>query len=120
MKYKIGDYISIENDYLKNNKLKIVGVIKSPLYLSNDKGQSNLLSGKVNYYAYIFTSNFNKDKYSDLYIKVKDDKLNDISKIIEKIKSITSKTYEVKYADTINEYKNLLDSKEKEYLNLKP
>ena len=119
MKYKIGDLITIDSKELNNKELKITGVVKSPLYLSSDKGQSNLLSGKVNYYAYIFTSNFNKDKYSDFYIKVKDDKLNEISKIIEKIKSITSKTYEVKYADTINEYKNLLDSKEKEYLNLK-
>lgn len=113
MKYKIGDYISIDNDYLKNNKLKIVGVIKSPLYLSNDKGQSNLLSGKVNYYAYIYHSNFNKDKYSDYYIKLKNNtKLDDV---VSEVKEIISNTFEVKYASTISEYTNTLSEKENEF-----
>ena len=119
MKYKIGDFIEIDSKDLNNKKLKITGVIKSPLYLSSDKGQSNLLSGKVNYYAYVSYDNFNKEKYSDCYIKIKDNKINDIDKIIDNIKNITSKTYEVKYADTINDYKTLLETKENEYLNYK-
>lgn len=57
---KIGDFIELKvenskNDdgeeiqYLKENNLKIVGVVESPLYISSDRGTSTLGAGKVNY-----------------------------------------------------------------------
>lgn len=80
---KIGDTIQLEieptkNDngdeiqYLKNNEMKIVGTIKSPLYISNDRGTSNLGTGKINYYAYIPKENVNTEIYTKIYVKVKD------------------------------------------------
>ena len=66
-----GDNIS----YLKNNKLKIVGTVQSPLYISKDKGTSKLGSGKVNYYVYILEDNVNaNDIFTNIYIRVKDSK----------------------------------------------
>ena len=67
--YEIGDEITIESDLLKEKKLKIVGVIQSPEYLAIDRGNSTLLSGKINYYVFVNEANVNSDIYSDLYIK---------------------------------------------------
>ena len=81
---KIGDTIELEIeknkdsdgneiDYLKNNKLKIVGVVQSLMYISSDRGNSKLGAGKVNYYLYVNQNNINAtDVYTNLYIKVKD------------------------------------------------
>ena len=81
---KIGDTIFVEVeqttndngdniDYLKNAEMKIVGTVQSPLYISRDRGNSQLGAGKVNYYMYIPEDNINaKDVYTQIYIKVKD------------------------------------------------
>ena len=80
---EIGDTIQLEieptkNDngdeieYLKNNEMKIVGTVKSPLYISRDRGTSNLGAGKINYYTYIPKENVNTEIYTRIYVKVKD------------------------------------------------
>ena len=65
---KIGDYIEIEENLsedeeanFKNTKLKVVGIVKSPLYISRDRGTTNLGSGKIAYYIYV-------NKWERLYI----------------------------------------------------
>lgn len=64
-----------KNNYLNQEEVKIVGTIQSPLYISRDRGTSNLGAGKVNYYVYIPEENINaKDLYTSIYIQVKDAK----------------------------------------------
>lgn len=101
---KIGDTIEIEIEntknsdgeeieYLVNKKMKIVGTIKSALYISRDRGTSSLGSGKVDYYLYINKDNINaKEVYTNIYIKVKDsDKLetssNKYKELISNVKT---------------------------------
>ena len=55
------DEIILNNKMLDEKELTIVGVIKSPLYLSSNKGTTNLLSGVVNHYGYINIENINSD-----------------------------------------------------------
>lgn len=89
-----------EISYLKQDEMKIVGVVKSPLYISRDRGTSKLGSGKVNYYIYIPQENINeKDIYTSIYVQVKDAKkyttssdeyeeyVNKVKNNIEEIKS---------------------------------
>lgn len=104
---KIGDTIELniaksknyngeEIDYLKQNKLKIVGTVQSPVYISKDRGNSKLGAGKVNYYMYIDKENINaKDIYTNLYVKVKDTD-----------KYTTSKD---QYKETVQNVKNEID-----------
>lgn len=62
-----------EIEYLEEKELTIVGTIRSPLYISSDRGTSTLGAGKVNYYMYISKENIKaKDIYTNIYIKVKD------------------------------------------------
>ena len=101
---KIGDTITVDiedtqNDdgekikYLKTNELKIVGAVKSPLFIARDRGTSKLGSGKINYYIYISEDNINaSDIYTNIYVTVKDaEKYETSSKeyedYIEEIKS---------------------------------
>lgn len=45
--YKIGDTITIEDDNLKEQTLEIVGFVKSPLYVSRERGSTKLLMVKL-------------------------------------------------------------------------
>lgn len=89
----IGDYIEISNQ-----KLKIVGIVKSPLYFSVYRDSTTIGNGKIDYYAYTISDFFNESTSTDLYITVDDcknlttdsekynEKVNDVIKEIEKIK----------------------------------
>ena len=64
-----------EIDVLKNKELTITGTIKSPLYISRDRGSSNLGAGKIDYYMYVTSDNiYPTDIYTNIYISIKDAK----------------------------------------------
>lgn len=100
--YKINDIITIEDDLLNESEFKIVGFIKSPLYLSSNKGSTNLLSGRVNYYAYVNKNSINSDLYSNIYIKLNN--LKSIDKVVKDIKEVGKDAIEVRYKEVIEEY----------------
>ena len=61
-----------EVEYLNKNILKIVGTVKSPLYISRDRGTSSLGSGKIDYYIYVPKENIKANEiYTNIYIKLK-------------------------------------------------
>ena len=91
--YKIGDSIYLDSDDVKNKELKIVGIVKSPLYVSDERGSTNLLTGKINYYLYTDISNFNTDVYTEAYIDIDSD--NDI--------------FDSKYEDEVDDYEKELE-----------
>ena len=82
---QIGDTVDIEIEdttdvygnkktYLKNSKMKIVGTVQSPIYISRDRGTSKLGTGKVSYYMYIPKENINaNDAYTSIYLRVKNE-----------------------------------------------
>lgn len=102
---KIGDIIQVdvektkndngdEIEYLKNNQLKIVGTIQSPLYVSRDRGTSKLGNGKINYYMYISKDNINANEiYTSIYVTAK----------------TTEQTASTKYEDYIEQIKNNIE-----------
>ena len=115
-KKEIGDTIKIEventkNDegeeieYLNQSNLKIVGTVKSPLYISRDRGTSKLGAGKIDYYVYISKENVKANEiYTNLYIKVK-----------EAEKYITSSDKYEKYIEEIKKnIENIKEERQKE------
>lgn len=104
---KIGDIIEVEVEettkdnedkvtYLKNSQMKIAGTVRSPLYVSRDRGTSKLGAGKINYYIYISNDNINSsDIYTNIYVKVKN---------AEKYQTSTEK-----YEDYIEEVKDNIE-----------
>ena len=73
---KLGDTIKIlDDETFKNNELKIVGVVKSSIFISSvavspNRGNTNIGSGKVNYYIYTLNDNFNLEYYTEVYLYV--------------------------------------------------
>ena len=95
-KIKIGDEITLEEKLdedeessFKEKKLKVVGIVESPLYISAERGTSSLGDGKVDYYIYINKENINSDIYTEIY-----------AKIDSKNESTTSSEYE-KYVEKV-------------------
>ena len=97
---KIGDKIIVEveqisdddgekRDYLKQKEMTIVGTVKSPLYISRDRGTTNLGSGKINYYMYINSKNINVPEiFTSISIKVDTDEITSSKKYEEKVEEV--------------------------------
>ena len=124
----IGDTLSIdENSSLKQSKFKIVGTVKSPLYIGNltpaaNRGNTTISSGRVDYYAYIDSSSFDMDYDTEVYITVTKAKkeitdsknyLSFINKTTKDIKNNKSFIEESRYNELYNQGKKEID-KEKE------
>ena len=103
---QIGDTITLEADdtlsepNLKNKEIKIVGTIRSPLYISRERGSTKLASGKINYYIYVPQSEITSNIYTEIYIKVKgaeeldtftDEYTNKIKEVKDSIKEIAER-----------------------------
>lgn len=95
--YKLGDKITIDDNILKEKELTIVGFVKSPLYVSLERGSTKLLNGKVNFYMYSLITNFDSDVSTEVYIDLntEDSTFSD--------KYITLRDSEVKKLESITE-----------------
>ena len=146
-KYKIGDYITVnpeeietsltkvedveensENNesgsIVKENKLKIVGTIKSPLYISRSRGTSKLGAGSVNYYMFMPKENINMDVYTIAYVSVEDaknlktyeDDYNDkVEKVLNNIKEILEERKQIRYNEIIDSATEKLEEAQNKY-----
>lgn len=119
--HKIGDKITVEDDNLEEKTLDIVGIIKSPIFTSLERGTTKLLSGKVNFFMYVPKDNFNIDYYTSAYVKLNNNlstfssEYEDI--IVKKAKDfekLTESISEVRYNEEIEKAnKEIKDSEDK-------
>lgn len=80
--YEIGDTLTIEaNDYLKEQTITVVGFGKSILYLNLERGSSQLGSGRVEGYGYVYDLQVEGDLYSA--VRVYDTDIKTIEEIID-------------------------------------
>lgn len=127
----IGDYIEIrenlsedEESSFINTKLKVVGTVKSPLYISRDRGTTTLGSGKISYYLYVNKDNIVSDIYTEIDISVTGTKkllaLSDeydslISKVKDNLENIKENRQEARYNELINEANQKLNDAQNEF-----
>lgn len=115
---------SEEVSVVKNNKIKIVGTVKSPQYISRSRGTSKLGSGTVNYYMYIPKENINMSVYTVAYVTAdgaieletyneKYDEL--ISNIKDKIEEISEERKQTRYEEIVNEATEKLNDAQNKY-----
>ncbi len=75
--FKIGSVITIEGEgtditaSLSNTEYTIVGIIRTPLYMSYERGNTNIGTGKLGTFVYIPSDNFKSDYYTSMSIKIK-------------------------------------------------
>ena len=121
--YNIGDSIKInaekieddegnEKELLKQDTIKIVGIVESPMYISRERGSSKLGSGKVNYYMYIPKENITQNIYTNVYVKVAganklacyDKKYDDlVDNVKDKIEEISDERKQARYNEIYSE-----------------
>lgn len=74
---KIGDEYIIESDkdtmgYFNSKSYKIVGFVKSPVYIDKQsRGSTNIGTGSIDYFAVINESDINMDVYTEIYVRFK-------------------------------------------------
>lgn len=76
----IGDTVKIsasneadDSDHFKYQEYKIVGTVKTPLYIQYERGSTSLGSGVLDGFVYIPEGGFDSDVYTDCYIKLDSD-----------------------------------------------
>lgn len=73
--HELGDKIIIEknvgdtdvSDKLKTFEYTVVGVVKSPMYISIERGTTTVGNGKIDEFAYIIEDDFNIERYTVVY-----------------------------------------------------
>lgn len=74
--FKIGSVIELEGDgsdiegSLKNTQFTIVGIIRTPLYISYERGNTTIGTGKLGTFIYVPLTNFTDDYYSAVSLKI--------------------------------------------------
>lgn len=115
---------SYEDSTVKNKRVKIVGTVQSPLYISRSRGSSKLGSGSVNYYMYMPKENFNMDVYTIAYITVdgakdlktySDEYKDKVEGVIDNIEDISDERKQARYNSIVNTVQSKLDDAQKEY-----
>ena len=111
---KLGDNITIDG-----KKYSIVGNVISPLYFSAERPNSNLGSGKVDYYIYVYNGSLDLEAYSNIYITVKGAKKyltnsDSYKKIVNNVKKdidlIKDKQQDIRYDEL---YSDIIETSEK-------
>lgn len=78
--YKLGDTFTIGSqddlpNQLKNHEFKVVGFVNSPEYIENlTRGNTNVGSGSIDYFAVVPANQFDMDVYSRILVTFKKDK----------------------------------------------
>lgn len=78
---ELGDTVTLESDgVLSGDTFTVVGTIRSPLYISADRGSSSLGDGHIECYIYLPADAFTLPYYTDLYITLRGtDTVNQLS-----------------------------------------
>lgn len=73
--YKLGDKLTIDEkvgdtdvkDQLTTLEYEVVGIVKSPLYISIERGTTTVGNGKIAEYAYVTEDSFEVERYTVVY-----------------------------------------------------
>ena len=119
----LGKYITIDN-----KKIKIVGYVESPLYMSTDRGTSLLGNGTIALFIYVNKDFLESDYYTSFNILVKDAKQEVTSSkkynklvdnVIEDINKIKKTQEEKRYESIIDDANNKIKEALELYTNNK-
>ncbi len=75
------------SDYLDTDEFTVVGLVKSPLYVSFERGSTTIGNGSLSAFIYIPYEDFSYDTYTDIYLSVKNAHDNDVEPFSEEYDS---------------------------------
>lgn len=69
--YNVGDTVSVTNhQLLTQHQFKVVGTIRSSLYISNDYGSSSIGNGSLDTFLFALPTAFDQKTYTDIYVQL--------------------------------------------------
>lgn len=132
--FKIGTVISVSSNRaditksLVNTEYTIVGIIRTPLYISYERGNTNVGTGKLGTFCYVPSENFLSDYYTSVSIRLENsDKYEPYSEEYDKyvkhytdyITSISADLLAPRVEELRTEYTVTVLDAEKEYAETK-
>lgn len=128
----IGKNIVLENDDLDSDdnpiftqkEFKVVGIVESPLYISNERGNTSIGKGSIDFYVYVKDDVINMDYYTNLYATICDAKdtvvnsdkyWNLVNPVVQNIEEIKQEREDARYNQLINEATTKLDKAQNEF-----
>lgn len=114
---KIGDEYVVKSDkdtesYFKKKVFKIVGFVKSPMYIDNmSRGTTTVGKGSIDYFILINSSDISIDAYSEIYVKFRNTENigaydDDYKDIMEKNNKYLENLYSHRLKERIEEIKS--------------
>ena len=130
---EIGDKVAITpgddyEDSLLHEEFTIVGIVRSPLYVSSERGSASIGSGSVRAYVYLPESAFDMEVYTTAYLLVEDamamtafyDKYDDyIEDTIDALEPFGEVRAKLRYDEVITEAEEKIADAEKELADAK-
>lgn len=113
-----------DNSIFTQKEFTIVGIVDTPIYISNERGNTSIGNGTVGYYIYVDKSVINLDYYTEIGVMVKDTKklvtnsskyLDKVNAVISKIEDIKESRQDARYNSLINEANQKLNDAQAEY-----
>ena len=128
---KINDIITLSTgtdldiyDSLKTAEYKIVGIVRTPYYLSYEKGSTNIKDGRIDSFLIIPNSDFVMDYYTEIYVTIDqakalnsydDEYFDHIAFTVDRLTSVGINQSEKRYDEIITEATDKLNQAKQDY-----
>lgn len=125
--YEIGSTINMRQDgdskLLLTETYTVVGLGKSPLYISFNRGNTTVGSGEVNGFAYVMPEDFDQEIFTQIYIRAHgtdqvlsytDAYDNLIEKLQDKVEEIQEERCQIRYDEIVSEAQDKISDAEQE------
>ena len=128
----IGKTIVLENEdkdedekpIFTKKEFKIVGIVESPLYISNERGNTSIGSGNISYFIYVKDGVINTNYYTEIGVKVSnannvvtnsDDYISIIENAKQEVENIKEQRQDARYNELVNKAQGKLNDATQEY-----
>ncbi len=110
-------------DSLATEKLTVVGTVDSPMYISAERGTTQVGSGALTFFAFVGEDDFSSKEINELFIKIKYDDIYDkfsdeykeiVSKLGNEIEEMSSGIIDSKLSELKVEYSEKISAKKTE------
>ena len=128
--YKVGDTIELRSgtsdavtDTLTTDKLKVVGLCSSPLYISYGRGSTTIGTGNINAFVMVPEETFDMEVYTEVYVQVEgatdeivftDGYDKKVQKVLDSIQDITDERAEIRKNELVSEAQEKIDEARQE------
>ena len=108
---------------LKMQEFTVVGTVDSPMYISTERGTTDVGSGALGFFAYVDENDFKTSETNELFVKITYDDIYDkfdseyenvVDTIAEEIKTISSQSINSNLAEIKVEYNTKIFNKQRE------